>query len=137
MTLSSRFTLLGQVREVAASGPSELLTVTAYGANPLVTVITRVDLSGKVAWQRTYPGTGRPQSRLSTKGTLWVAYPDGDGRVPEETGVDHWEPLLVSADRIAASFTDTRGGIGRTFFLDLDSGETVSVTPPALRDERR
>ncbi|MFE5962535.1 hypothetical protein ACFYZ6_12895 [Streptomyces rubiginosohelvolus] len=45
--------------------------------------------------------------------------------------MDHWEPLLVSADRIAASFTDTRGGIGRTFFLDLDSGETVSVTPPA------
>ncbi|MFD8963184.1 hypothetical protein ACFV0W_41220 [Streptomyces anulatus] len=52
-------------------------------------------------------------------------------RVPEETGVDHWEPLLVSADRIAAGFTDTRGGIGRTFFLDLDSGETVSATSPA------
>jgi hypothetical protein len=51
--------------------------------------------------------------------------------VPEEIGVDHWEPLLVSADRIAAGFTDTRGGIGRTFFLDLDSGETVSATSPA------
>ncbi|WP_424919932.1 hypothetical protein [Streptomyces sp. wa1064] len=45
--------------------------------------------------------------------------------------MDHWEPLLVSADRIAAGFTDTRGGIGRTFFLDLDSGETVSATSPA------
>lgn len=54
-------------------------------------------------------------------------------RVPEETGVDHWEPLLVSADRIAASFADTRGGTGRTFFLDLDSGETVSVPPPPPR----
>ncbi|MGW7591502.1 hypothetical protein [Streptomyces sp. SID5614] len=43
--------------------------------------------------------------------------------------MDHWEPLLVSADRIAAGFADTRGGTGRTFFLDLDSGETVSVTP--------
>ncbi|MEV7618453.1 hypothetical protein [Streptomyces sp. NPDC089799] len=51
--------------------------------------------------------------------------------VPEEIGVDHWEPLLVAADRIAASFTDTRGGIGRTFFLDLDSGEIVSATSPA------
>ncbi|WP_327308941.1 hypothetical protein OG730_40165 [Streptomyces sp. NBC_01298] len=51
--------------------------------------------------------------------------------VPEEIGVDHWEPLLVSADRLAASFTDTRGGIGRTFFLDLDSGETLSATTPA------
>ncbi|WP_326674950.1 hypothetical protein [Streptomyces sp. NBC_01237] len=195
-------------------------------------MITRVDLSGKVAWQRTYPGTGRPQSRLSTEGTLWVAYPDGDGRlldgvlpdgstgptarpecgpdeeigafvllndgfviswvsasrrvrgdrsrptseprvarytrdgeclwsapialgavsfpgvvemgvrtgweiqprrpwVPEEIGVDRWEPLLVSADRVAATFTDARGGIGRTFFLNLDSGETVSATSPA------
>lgn len=37
----------------------------------------------------------------------------------------------MSADRIAASFTDTRGGIGRTFFLHLDSGETVSATAPA------
>lgn len=234
MTLSSRFTMPGQIRAVATSDPSGPLTVTGYGPNPLVTVITRVDLSSKVSWQRTYPGTGRPQSRLSTDGTLWLAYPDRDGQllegvlpdgstgptarpecrpdeeigafvllddgfviswvsgshlvrgersratsvleprvarytregeclwstpialgavsfpgvvemghrtgweirprrpwVPEEIGVDHWEPLLVSADRIAASFTDTRGGIGRTVFLDLDSGETVSVTAPA------
>lgn len=234
MTLSSRFTLPGQVRTVATSDPSGPLTVTGYGANPLMTVITRVDLSGEVVWQRTYRGTGRPQSRLSAEGTLWIAYPDGDGRVlegvlpdgstgptarpdcspgeeigafvllddgfviswasasrlvrgersrltpvldprvarytregeclwstpivlgavsfpgvlevgdgtgwelrprrpwvPQEVGVDHWEPLLVSDDRIAASLTDTRGGIGRTFFLDLDSGETVSATSPA------
>ncbi|WP_078096083.1 hypothetical protein [Streptomyces sp. fd1-xmd] len=234
MTLSSRFTLPGQVRAVAAADPSGPLTVTSYGADPLTTVITRVDLSGKVAWQRSYPGTGRPQSRLSTDGILWVAYPDSGGRllegvlpdgstgpstrperhldeevgafvllddgfviswvsasrlvrgersrstsvpeprvarytregeclwstpivlgavsfpgvvemgdwtgweiqprrpwVPEEIGVDHWEPLLVSADRIAASFTDTRGGIGRTFFLNLESGETISATSPA------
>ncbi|MGK5642392.1 hypothetical protein ACSNOK_29375 [Streptomyces sp. URMC 126] len=235
MTLSSRFTVPGQVWAMAASDPSGPLTVTGYGPNPPATVITRVDLSGKVAWQRTYPGTGRPQSRLSTDGMLWLACPDHDGQVleavlpdgsagptarpecrpdeeigafvllddgfviswvsasrlvrrersrpatslpeprvarytregeclwstpiglgavsfpgvvetgdrtgwkirprrpwvPEEIGVDHWEPLLVSADRIAASFTDTRGGIGRTFFLDLRSGETVSVTAPA------
>ncbi|MEU7283479.1 hypothetical protein AB0A69_32610 [Streptomyces sp. NPDC045431] len=234
MTLSSRFTMPGQIRAVATSDTSGPLTVTSYGPNPLATVITRVDLSGKVAWQWTYTGTGRPQSRLSTDGTLWLAYPDRDGQllegvlpdgstgptahlecrpdeeigafvllddgfviswvsasrlvrgergrptsvpeprvarytreseclwstpialgavsfpgvlevgertgweirprrpwVPEEVGVDHWEPLLVSADRIAASFTDSRGGIGRTFFLDLDSGEIVSVTAPA------
>ncbi|NEB99412.1 hypothetical protein G3I37_31095 [Streptomyces anulatus] len=234
MPLSSRFTMPGQVRAVATSDPSGPLTVTGYGPNPLATVITRVDLSGKVEWQRTYPGTGKPQSRLATDGTLWLAYPDRDGQllegvlpdgstgptarpechaneeigafvllddgfviswvsgsrvvrrersrptsvpeprvarytregeclwstpialgavsfpgvlemgdrtgweirprrpwVPEEIGIDHWEPLLVSADRIAASFTDTRGGIGRTFFLDLDSGATISVTAPA------
>ncbi|MEV8406817.1 hypothetical protein AB0R12_13665 [Streptomyces niveus] len=234
MSLSSRFTVPGQVRAVAASDPSGPLTVTGYGPDPLATVITRVDLSGKVEWQRTYPGTGKPQSRLATDGALWLAYPDRDGQflegvlpdgstgptarpecradeeigafvllddgfviswvsgsrmvrrersrptsvpeprvarytregeclwstpialgavsfpgvvemgdrtgweirprrpwVPEEIGIDHWEPLLVSADRIAASFTDARGGIGRTFFLDLDSGATISVTAPA------
>ncbi|MFD0141461.1 hypothetical protein ACFVGW_03515 [Streptomyces sp. NPDC127129] len=219
---------------MAVADPSGPLTVTGYGVNPLETVITKVDLSGEVAWQRTYPGTGQPQSRMTMDGTLWVAYPDLGGRllegvlpdgstgpttrpecgadeeigtfvllddgfviswvsasrlvrkersrptsvpeprvarytrdgeclwstpialgavsfpgvvemgvrtgweirprrpwVPEEVGVDHWEPLLVSADRIAASFTDTRGGIGRTFFLDLESGETISATSPA------
>ncbi|MFE4258188.1 hypothetical protein [Streptomyces sp. NPDC056883] len=45
--------------------------------------------------------------------------------------MDHWQPLLVSADRIAATFTDPSSGIGRTFFLDVDSGETVSATSPA------
>ncbi|WP_405705794.1 hypothetical protein [Streptomyces sp. NBC_00069] len=83
MTLSSRFTLPGQVRAVATTDPSGPLTVTGYGANPLAIVITRVDLSGEVAWQRTYPGTGRPQSRMSTDGTLWVAYPDCGGRLLE------------------------------------------------------
>lgn len=234
MTLLSRFTLPGQVWAVAASDPSGPLTMTSYGRNPLETVITRVDLSGSVAWQRTYPGTGRPQSRMAEDGTLWVAYPDRDGRflegvlpdgstgpiarpecgpdeevgafvllddgfviswvcasrlvrgersrpvsapeprvarytregrclwstpitlgavsfpgvvemghrtgweirpsrpwAPEEIGVDDWEPLLVSADRIAASFTETRAGIGRTFFLDLDNGATISATSPA------
>ncbi|MFB7608821.1 hypothetical protein [Streptomyces gardneri] len=234
MSLSSRFSLPGQVRAVATADPSGPLTVTSYGRNPLETVITRVDLSGMVAWQRTFPGTGRPQSRLATDGTLWVAYPDRNGRllegvlpdgsrgptvrpecgpdeevgafvllddgfviswvgasrlvrgergrpasppeprvarytregrclwstrialgavsfpgvvevgdrtggeirprrpwVPEEIGVDRWEPLLVSADRVAASFAETRGGIGRTFFLDLKDGATISVTSPA------
>ncbi|MEV0038393.1 hypothetical protein [Streptomyces sp. NPDC050804] len=257
MTLSARVTMPGQVRSVAAPDPSGPLYVTSYGASPLETVVTVVDLSGAVAWRRTFAGTGRPRSRLSADGTLWIAYPDRTGRVlegvlpdgstgptvvpecgpdeevgafvllddgfcvawtgasrllrssrtqraqgaqraqgtrrapvpraplpplppaprprvarytregaclwstpvvlgavsypgvagmsaetgwetrslrpwvPEEVGVDHWEPLLVSGDRVAAGFSDTRGGIGRTFFLDLDSGEIVSATSPA------
>ena len=51
--------------------------------------------------------------------------------VPQEVNVDRWEPLLVSADRVAASYTDPRGGIGRTFFLDVHSGKIVSATSPA------
>ncbi|WP_405985580.1 hypothetical protein [Streptomyces sp. NBC_00872] len=260
MTLLSRVTMPGQVRSVAAPDPSGPLYVTSYGASPLETVVTVVDLSGAVAWRRTFAGTGQPRSRLSADGTLWIAYPDRTGRVlegvlpdgstgptvvpecgpdeevgafvllddgfcvawtgasrllrssrtqraqwtqaaqraqgtqrapvpraplpplppaprprvarytregaclwstpvvlgavsypgvlgmsaetgwetrplppwvPEEVGVDHWEPLLVSGDRVAAGFSDTRGRIGRAFFLDLDSGEIVSATSPA------
>ncbi len=47
MTLASRLTLSGQVRAVATVGLSGPLTVTGYGANPPVTVITRVKLVDK------------------------------------------------------------------------------------------
>ncbi|MFE6978087.1 hypothetical protein [Streptomyces sp. NPDC057682] len=233
MTSASGLTMPGQVRSVAVQDPSGPLYVTSYGANALETVVTMVHVRGSVSWHRSYPGTGRPQSRLSADGTLWVAYPQGTGRVlegvlpdgstdrtvvpeceageeigafvvlddgfciawagaspmlrrmqgiastpppprvarytregqclwstpvtlgavshpgvmgmsrqtgwetrplrpwvPEETSVDHWEPLLVSGDRAAASFTDAHGGLGRTFFLDLVSGAIVSATEP-------
>ena len=42
----------------------------------------------------------------------------------------HHEPLLVSGDRVAASFEDS-SGLGRTFLLDLDTGHTTAVTAPA------
>ncbi|CAO0827975.1 hypothetical protein SMICM17S_00193 [Streptomyces microflavus] len=45
-----------------------------------------------------------------------------------------WMSITESAAglvrRVAASFTDARGGIGRTFFLDLDGGAIVSATAP-------
>ncbi|MFG2123633.1 hypothetical protein [Streptomyces sp. NPDC048710] len=234
MSLSSRITAPGQVWSVAASDPSGPLYVTSYGSSPLETVVTMLDMSGVVAWRRTYAGAGSPQSRMSADGVLWVAYPEQEGwllegvlpdgsagptvrpdcgpdeavgafvllddgfcvawagaspllrgarsrqasvpqpRVarytrdgtclwstpmllgavshpgvveagrdtgwtirphrpwaPKEVGVDHCEPLLVAGDRVAAGFNDTRSGIGRTFFLDLDSGRIVSATSPA------
>lgn len=83
MSLSSRIAMPGQIWSVAAPDTSGPLYVTSYGASPLETVVTVVDLSGSVAWQRTFAGTGRPPSRLSADGMLWVAYPDQAGRVLE------------------------------------------------------
>ncbi|MFJ6777886.1 hypothetical protein [Streptomyces yangpuensis] len=238
MTLSSRFELPGQIWSVAARHPSGPLYATCYGADPLETVVSAVDLSGRVHWQRACPGTGRPRSRLSRSGTLWLACPtdrggralegirpdgsvgrtvalvcevgeevasfvllgdgfcvmwagaspvllpaghqpsgvprvaryDGEGRclwstpialgpvshpglleMSAETGwevrptaprepsrveADHREPLLVSGDRIAAGFTDGSSGVGRTFFLDLDSGALVAATHLAPSDRK-
>ncbi|WP_280719924.1 hypothetical protein [Kitasatospora sp. MAP5-34] len=42
----------------------------------------------------------------------------------------HHEPLLISGNRVAASFEDT-SGLARTFLLDLGTGHTVAVTAPA------
>ncbi|MFG2988828.1 hypothetical protein ACGFZK_05910 [Streptomyces sp. NPDC048257] len=233
MSLSSRIVMPGQIRSVAAQDPSGPLYVTRYGSSPLETVVTMVDVSGAAHWERAYAGTGRPRSRLSADGTLWLACPGDEGGrtlegilpdgsmgrtvlLPCDTGeevaafvvlddgfciswagasrmlleaghqpsltprvarytmeghcrwstpislgtVSHpgvmgmsaetdWEirpvkpwapkrveaaysePLLVSGDRVAASFTDERSGIGRTFFLDLASGTAVGTTNPA------
>ncbi|NUK03766.1 hypothetical protein [Streptomyces lunaelactis] len=233
MSLSSRIVMPGQIWSVAAQDPSGPLYVTSHGSSPLETVVTMVDVSGAVHWEKAYAGTGHPRSRLSADGTLWLAYPrDKGGRtlegilpdgsmgrtilLPCDTGeevaafvvlndgfciswagasrmlleaghqpshpprvarytmeghcvwstpiglgtVSHpgvvgmsaetdWEiqpvkpwaprlveaaysePLLVSGDRIAASFTDESSGIGRTFFLDLVSGTVVGATNPA------
>ena len=49
---------------------------------------------------------------------------------PRTLSVSHWQPLLVSADRIAAAYDDYGSGIAVTFFLDTASGELVSQTRP-------
>ncbi|WP_031157927.1 hypothetical protein [Streptomyces erythrochromogenes] len=108
MTLSSRFDLPGQIRSVAAQHPSGPLYATTYGANPLETVVSSVDLSGRVLWQRAYPGTGRPRSRLSPSGTLWLARPtDGGGRALEGILPD--------------------GSVDRTVILPCRAGEEVAA----------
>lgn len=108
MTLSSRFYLPGQIWSVATQHPSGPLYATTYGANPLETVVSSVDLSGRVRWQRVYPGTGRPRSRLSPSGTLWLARPtDGGGRA--------LEGLLPD------------GSVDRTVILPCRAGEEVAA----------
>ncbi|MFF9979264.1 hypothetical protein [Streptomyces erythrochromogenes] len=109
MTLSSRFDLPGQTWSVATQHPSGPLYATTYGANPLKTVVSSVDLSGRVRWQRAYPGTGRPRSRLSPSGTLWLARPtDGGGRALEgilpDGSVDRTVTLPCRAGEEVAAF---------------------------------
>lgn len=229
MIVPTRVAMPGQVRSLVAHHPAGPLYVTSHGAGILETVLSAVDLSGAVLWQRTFPGTGRPRSRGSRQGVMWLARPgdggpvleeigpdgetgsviapacdageeisafvvldDGfciswaaappyqrgnapyreprvaryarDGRclwsspislgalshagvveagvqtdwevrpkrpwTPQEVDVDHWEPLLVSGDRVAASFVEERSGIGATFFLDLAGGGIVASTKP-------
>lgn len=229
MTAALLATMPGQVWHLAASDPAGPLFVTSYGSDPLKTVLSAVDQHGQMLWRRDFPGSGRPWSRVSTQGTVWIARPeaawhvleeiDADGRtlgtvVPacqpgEDIGTfvllpdgfciawtaaapmlrgaaplrgprvarytrdgnrlwstpvrlgdlsypgvvelsedNGWTlqakrpwtprgirsaqhgPLLVSGDRVVASFEDS-SGLARTFLLDLDTGHTIAVTAPA------
>jgi outer membrane protein assembly factor BamB len=44
--------------------------------------------------------------------------------------MSHHQPLLVSGDRVAASYVDIANGIGVTFFLDTTTGDPIATTPP-------
>ncbi|GAA1961785.1 hypothetical protein [Kitasatospora viridis] len=88
MTSPTRVAMPGQVRSLAAHHPAGPLYVTSYGTDVLETVLSAVDLSGAVLWQRTFPGTGRPQSRGSQHGVLWLARPGDGGPVLEGIGPD-------------------------------------------------
>jgi outer membrane protein assembly factor BamB len=49
---------------------------------------------------------------------------------PRTIEAHHWEPLLVSGHRVAATFADGSSGIAVTFFLDTDTGHLVAASRP-------
>ncbi|MFI9811823.1 hypothetical protein [Saccharothrix variisporea] len=49
---------------------------------------------------------------------------------PRSIEVSHQEPLLVSGNRIAATFADGGSGIAVTFFLDVATGHVIATTRP-------
>ena len=229
MTAALLATMPGQVWRLAASDPAGPLFVTSYGADPLTAVLSAVDQRGPVLWRRDFPGSGRPWSRVSAQGTVWIARPEAAWHVLEEIDAEgrtlntvvppcqpgeaigafvllpdgfciawtatppmlrgaaplreprvarytldgrrlwstpvrlgdlsypgvvelseaggwtpqakrpwtprgirsaYHEPLLISGDRVAASFEDS-SGLARTFLLDLATGHTIAVTDPA------
>ena len=50
--------------------------------------------------------------------------------VPRDIETAYWDPILVSRDRIAATFVEDRSGIGVTFFIATDTGDISSRTAP-------
>ncbi|MFJ9784786.1 hypothetical protein ACIRSS_34800 [Amycolatopsis sp. NPDC101161] len=92
----------------AAWTPAERFHVVAPGRTPRV---YRHDGAGRAVWSTTVElEAERPRPRTIT--------------------ASHRQPLLVSADRVAAAYEDGGSGIGVTFFLDTATGELVSRTRP-------
>jgi len=50
---------------------------------------------------------------------------------PRTIEVGHWQPLLVSADRVLVGVTDFSSGIGVCTILDTGTGRIVATTEPA------
>jgi hypothetical protein len=50
---------------------------------------------------------------------------------PRTIVVANWQPLLVSGDRVVATYTDYSSGITVSFFFDTTTGALVAITPPA------
>jgi len=50
---------------------------------------------------------------------------------PRTIEVDHWQPLLVSADRVLVGITDSSSGIGVCAILNTVTGQIVATTEPA------
>ncbi|MCX5097207.1 hypothetical protein OOK36_52800 [Streptomyces sp. NBC_00365] len=93
--------------------------------------VARHDEDGAVRWstpavldQLSFPGC----VEASVK-TNWEIRPSKPW-APRTIEAHHWEPLLVSGLRVAATFADSSSGIAVTFFLDTATGRLVAASPP-------
>ena len=93
--------------------------------------VARHGLDGSCRWsapavldQLSYPGCVEVSAE-----TGWQARPARPW-TPRTIKAHHWEPLLVSGHRVAATFADGRSGIAVTFFLDADAGQPIATSTP-------
>lgn len=62
--------------------------------------------------------------------TGWVSHPKRPW-TPGTFQLHPWEPLLISGDRILATYQELRSGLGISYFLDIATGRIVNTTKPA------
>jgi outer membrane protein assembly factor BamB len=99
--------------------------------------LQRTDRSGTNRWS-----TELSDARLSYDGIVEMSAVNGRQEEPKppwrprHLDPERWAGLLVSADRVLATYTDHSSGIGMGFCLDLATGNLVWVTPPHPTGER-
>jgi len=108
--------------------PAERSRVVAAGRHARV---ARHDADGARLWS-----TPAVLDELSFPGCVEISAETNGGARPSKPWkprtieAHHWEPLLVSGHRVAATFADGNSGIAVTFFLDTDTGRLVVASRP-------
>jgi hypothetical protein len=94
--------------------------------------VDRRDADGACIWSATIPPDriAHPCIMAATAESGWRSQPKNPW-IPGTFRLHHWEPLLVSGDRILASYGDAKTGLGISYFLDAGTGEIIGATRPA------
>jgi hypothetical protein len=95
----------------------------------------RVDLrgaDGACIWSATIPPEQIAHDCImaASAETGWRSQPKSPW-IPGTFRLHGWEPLMVSGDRILASYREGKSGLGISYFLDTVTGEITSSTRPA------
>jgi len=108
--------------------PAEWMRVVPPG---LVPRVARYDQNGRRRWSTT-----TALGKLSFAGLVRMGADTGWEPEPEKPWtartieVSRRQPLLISGDRIAATYADGSSGLAVTFFLDAETGQLISTTEP-------
>lgn len=94
--------------------------------------VDRRGTDGTCIWSATIPPTQIAHSCVmaASAETGWRSQQKSPW-IPGTFLLHKWEPLLVSGDRILASYREGKSGLGISYFLDATTGEIINFTKPA------
>jgi hypothetical protein len=94
--------------------------------------VDRRDLDGASTWSAAIKPDHIDHQCImeATEENGWVSRPRRPW-IPRNFQFSLWEPLLISGDRIMASYQDVKSGLGISYFLDARKGVVISSTKPA------
>jgi hypothetical protein len=93
--------------------------------------VDRRDGDGGCLWSTTIPPARLAHRCVmeASAETGWRSQPKAPW-IPGTFRLHHWEPLLVSGDRILVSYAEGRSGLGISYFLSAGTGEVINSTGP-------
>ncbi len=94
--------------------------------------VDRRGTDGACIWSAAIPPEPLAHDRVmaASEATGWRSQPKSPW-IPGTFRLHGWEPLLVSGDRILATYREGKSGLSISYFLDTATGAIISSTRPA------